>query len=116
VDGVTYDVKIVLSYAVAIYDAYPGTYTFTTPSEANVAIDAINSALNDAGATAVNALGESFNYEKYRIGYEGVIINSNEFCEFMAGDYDTSWENLGGENTLYNDATSNWTWAVFTAK
>ena len=115
VDGVTYDVEFIDDTPLEIYGTFPGTYTFTETVDAEAAMDVINSALNDADATAAGQAGSSDEYDKYRVGVEGFLAGPVEQCRFRFAKFGTSWVNSAfGETTTYDDESS--MFAKFTEK
>jgi hypothetical protein len=117
VAGVTYNVEIKLAYPSQIFGAYPGTYAFNTNSEAVAATQAINIALNAAGATHVGEAGVTGDEGRYRIGYESFLFGTNdvENTRFKSGIFEpASWREGLEETNPYNAEPV--TWAVFTKK
>jgi hypothetical protein len=115
VDGVTYDVQIRTAVPNEIYGTYPGTYTFTTNAEAVTAVEAINNALNEAGASHVGHAGQAVDEDRYRIGYESFEVGAIENCRFKLGIRESSsWKEGFEETNPYNDEPV--LWAVFTTK
>jgi hypothetical protein len=102
VDGIAYNVEFIFDEPVVIYSAYPGIYSFTTKEDALTALDAVNVALNDAGATSVGGLGGAFNYNKARVAYEAV--SGAQQVKFMFNAHNTAWENRQfGETAPYEE-------------
>jgi hypothetical protein len=119
VAGVAYNVEIKLAYPSQIFGAYPGTYAFNTNSEAVAATQAINIALNAAGATHVGEAGVAGDEGRYRIGYESfestIGSGTQENCRFKSGIFEpASWREGAEETNPYNGEPV--TWAVFTKK
>jgi hypothetical protein len=114
VDGVTYDMEFVYGSPAAVYGAFPGDkYTFTTSATAQVAIAAINVALNGTDATLIGIVGEE-DFE-YHIGWEGEGSVRKE-CSVSRGEYkDASWVDQIDSFKLY-DSVSSQMYAVFTPK
>lgn len=112
VGGTTYDVEFPTAEPSVFYGAYPGTFTFTTDTDARVARDAINAALTNAGATAIGLSGET-ERSLYRIGYNSSETSGGiQSCNFVSGEFGTPWEAGISDKTLYN--TDPVTWAIFT--
>ena len=115
VDGVTYDVEFIYDTPLEIFGTFTGTYTFTENADAEAAMDVVNIALNDAEATAVGDGGSSDEYDKYRVGVEGLLLGPVEQCRFRFAKFGTSWVNSAfGETTTYDDESS--MFAKFTKK
>jgi hypothetical protein len=102
VDGIAYNVEFIFDEPVVIYSAYPGIYSFTTKEDALTALDAVNVALNAAGATSVGGLGGAFNYNKARVAYEAV--SGAQQVRFMFNAHNNAWENRQfGETAPYEE-------------
>jgi len=115
VDGVTYDVEFVDDFPRQVYGPFSGTYTFTTQSAAETAMNEMNIALQDAGATITGPQGGDED-PKYRIGFEGQVVGG-EFCNFSISRYDgTSWVLEGNDSAAYNVFFPTIIFAVFTQK
>ena len=111
VDGVTYDVEFKHAYPQQIYGDYPGTYTFTSNTDASAAINAIDDALNSTDATTVGEK-DKVDDDRYRIGLESLTVLEVQNTRFRSGVFDTSWLEGFGDSVLYNADPS--TFAVFT--
>ena len=72
VDGVSYDVFFESRNAANFYyseQSNPGTLDFTNEAVANMARDAINAALNDAGLTVINQKGSIQQSNNFIVSY-----------------------------------------------
>ncbi|MFC2094786.1 T9SS type A sorting domain-containing protein [Bacteroidota bacterium] len=102
-------------FAFEIYGDFPGTFDiFDTATEAEDAVDAVNLALNGAGALSLGNLNQpGIESPIYNIGYESVILVQVEFVNvWRAWIEGADWVSLGNNQWTYNlDEKS---WAVFT--
>lgn len=111
VGGETYDVLFQTREPVNVYGAYPGTFSFTTETEAREAVDAVNVVLNDAGALWVGEPGGT-ELDVYFIGYTSFESSGGvKFCRYEAGNFDPPWGGGFSDQTFY--ITDPRMWAVF---
>jgi len=115
VAGTSYNVTFdVLAFAVEIYGSFPGSFPiFNTSTEATNARDAVNAALNAAGALTVGEASADGS-PIYNIGYDSFVGPLNqEFVNVARGVEETGeWVTLGLNSWLYN--LDEKTYAVFT--
>jgi len=115
VAGTSYNVTFdVLAFAFEIYGSFPGSFPiFNTSTEASNARDAVNVALNAAGALTVGEVSADGS-PIYNIGYDSFVGPLNqEFVNVARGAEETGeWVTLGLNTWLYN--LDEKTYAVFT--
>jgi hypothetical protein len=89
-----------------------GEFSFNTSNDAGDARDAVNAALNDAGATEIGEDGVDNNFGLgYNIGYESFMLGIIEALRTVRAQYTDTWGG-GTENTpTYNADHKGW--AVF---
>jgi len=106
VGGIHYDVVFLLfTEAVRVYGPWPGDFDiFDTATEAEDAVDAVNSALNDALATSVGNLDQPGQESPiYNIGYESLLILQLQSVDVWRGGIQgVDWVSLGQNSWLYN--------------
>jgi len=109
IDGQRYDVEFrVQTTASEIYGSYPGVFDFPADAAtAEAVVDAINLALNDAGATAIGQEGfPDFDGAAFNVGYGSFIlpIGDIETVEVWRGvtENDVDWIGLGANEWSYN--------------
>ncbi len=118
IGGTLYDVLFDESApAVAVYGAFPGTFTFTTNGDAQAAVIAVDAALNGAGALTVgqDTSLDTTNNLSFNIAYQSsgpsAILG---LADFQIGSNPTSdqWVNSGSGSTSWTAEER--TWATFT--
>jgi hypothetical protein len=110
VDGTAYRVDFVLDwYAFEVYGSFPGEFTFNTSNEAEVARDAVNATLDDAGATEIGEEGVDTNFGLgYNIGYESFIFINIESLSTVRATYTDTWGGLSENTPTYNGDHKEW--------
>ena len=116
VGGIHYGVVFELQkFANEIYGPFPGTFNiFDTVAEAENAVDAVNLALNGAGALSIGNIDlPETESQIYNIGYESFLLGQIESIHvWRAGKEGDDWLSLAQNQWTYNlDERS---WAVFT--
>ena len=101
IGGVTYDVEFIRSAAAVIYDD-PPVFDFNTVDDAEVAIEAVNAALNTEGG--IDNVGESADtgLAIFRIGYDVEGAGATRLVnvwESTSGDQGTVWMTLPDPST-----------------
>ena len=98
------------AYPQQIYGDYPGTYTFTSNTDASAAIMAIDDALNSTDATTVGEKDKE-DSDRYRIGVDSFEALGTQSTRFRSGIFDMTWQEGLGDSVFYNNELN--TWAVF---
>jgi hypothetical protein len=110
VNGITYDVTFVLDwFAYEVYGPFPGAFTFNTSGDAEEARNAVNDALDAAGATSIGQDGVDTNFGLgYNIGYESFIFLSIESLKTVRASYTGTWGGLTENTPTYNGDHKEW--------
>ncbi len=115
VNGTSYDItwSAVLE-AVNVFGAYPGTYTFSTESDATAAVTAMSAILNTKSALQVGVVG-GVGSEVFTVPFESFISGGTESCWFIVGSRSgppqTDWSTRQKEQVFWN--VNGRTWAIF---
>ena len=118
VGGTSYNVIFEVStFANQVYGAFPGTFNiFNTVSQAEVAVDYVNSALNSWGATSIGNINTpGIEFFTYNTGYYTFLVESIEMIHTWRAaklDVGDPWVSTGQNQWTYNLDERNW--AVFT--
>jgi hypothetical protein len=119
VDGAEYRVDFILqSFAFEIYGPFPGNFAiFNSVATAEEAVDAINIALQAAGAASVGEDGlQDVDAQGYNVGYESFILNLGnvESVNVWRGANESGFDWLsGGQNSITYNLDER-AWADFT--
>jgi hypothetical protein len=118
VGGTSYNVVFEVStFAFLVYGPFPGTFNiFNTVSQAEVAVDSVNSALNSWGATSIGNINTpGIEFFTYNIGYDTFLVGSIQMIHTWRAakpDINDPWVSTGQNQWTYNTDERNW--AVFT--
>jgi hypothetical protein len=114
VNGNTYDVTFdVTIEAFHVFGPYPGVLNFITAEDAEAAVNALNAALNGAGALSIGSLEGPIDGQVYVIPFE-TYENSVQWIKIRIGSIEvgTDWILVVPDEDIFYNLDAR-TWAVF---